>query len=173
MEIPKINTPITIQLLPYQGFNTLRFGDEYAVVRQKLPTIKPLDERGYRDYAREYYEAMKMSLGYTYEEKLSWVAFLFQPYNKKHNYSTLSDKLQFICEGIEIKTTKISELAELFTPLDTEIQYYQYPNTNFLLLPMLGLVFHEYEQSGLVESLELFTYERLDFYLDRRYYTNN
>jgi hypothetical protein len=173
MEIQEINTPITIQLIPYQGFNTLRFGDEYATVRQKLSVIKPLDAEAHHFYLREYYEAMNMSLGYTYEGKLSWATFLFSPYENIHNYLTFSDKFQFICGNIEIKTTKILELTKLFTPLDTEIQYYQYPNANFLLLPMLGLVFHEYYHSGLVESLELFTYERLDFYLDRRYYTNN
>ncbi len=165
MEITKTYKPITIQLSPYQGFNTLRFGDEYAVVRQKLPTIKPLDAEGHYFYLREYYEAMNMSLGYTGEGKLCWVSFMFQPYTRIHNYLTLSDKLQFICGDIEIKTTKISELITLFTPLDPEIHYYQYPHANFLLLPILGLVFHEYKQLGLVDSLELFAYEELDRYL--------
>ena len=86
MEIPKTYNPATIQLLPYQGFNTLRFGDDYETVRQKLPTIKPLDAEGHYFHLREYYEEMNMSLGYTSEGKLSWVTFFFQPYNNIHNY---------------------------------------------------------------------------------------
>ncbi len=165
MEIPKNYKPIIIQLFPYQGFNTLRFGDDYATIRQKLPTIKPLDAEGHRYYLREYYEEMNMTLEYSVENKLNGITFLFEtPYETDSDFAA-SCNLKFVCENIEIHTLSIIKLVKIFEHIDKDLQYCQFANRRYLLIPILGLVFHEYEKSGIAECLELFPPESLEHYL--------
>lgn len=166
MEIPKIYKPAIIQLFPYQGFNTLRFGDDYAIVRQKLPTIKPLDAEGHYFHLREYYEAMNMTLEYSIENKLNGITFLFETSTETDSYFTLSScNLKFMCKNIEIHTLSIIKLVKIFKHIDKNFKYCQFANRRYLLFPILGLVFHEYEKSGIAECLELFPPESLEYYL--------
>lgn len=122
MEISLNNNPIIIQLFPYQGFNTLRFGDDYETVRQKLSVINPLDSEGHRYYLREYYEEMNMTLEYSVENKLNGITFLFETPYETDSYFISSCNIKFMCENIEIDTLSIIKLVEKFGHIDKNLK---------------------------------------------------